>query len=155
MNKTVAFARICPDGTLMLITSEGSEEVLPGEPIAPIIMPAQVEDAVHQGPDAQPPRVENSQPMRSVPCVATLRCTLALTQQEFAARYHIPLSTLHDWEQGHSEPDQTMCAYLAVIARHPEVVRRALRRRSRANRARTPLPALVPRYIPPQDNRES
>jgi putative transcriptional regulator len=51
---------------------------------------------------------------------------LALTQEEFAARYHIPLGTLRDWEQGRSEPDQPARAYLTVIARDPKGVERAL-----------------------------
>ena len=55
-----------------------------------------------------------------------LRRILGLTQQEFAARYHIPLGTLRDWEQGRTEPDQPARAYLTVIARDPEGVRRAL-----------------------------
>ena len=41
-------------------------------------------------------------------------------------RYHIPLGTLRDWEQGRSEPDQPAKAYLTVIARDPEGVDRAL-----------------------------
>jgi transcriptional regulator with XRE-family HTH domain len=41
-----------------------------------------------------------------VPRVKTLRRALGLTQQQFAARYHIPLGTLRDWEQGRTEPDQ-------------------------------------------------
>jgi len=61
-----------------------------------------------------------------VPRVKTLRRALALTQEEFAARYHIPLGTLRDWEQGRSEPDQPAKAYLTVIARDPEGVERAL-----------------------------
>jgi putative transcriptional regulator len=55
-----------------------------------------------------------------------LRRALAVTQEEFAACIRIPLSTLRDWEQGRSEPDQTARAYLTVIARDPEGVRRAL-----------------------------
>jgi putative transcriptional regulator len=43
-----------------------------------------------------------------------------------AARYHIPLGTVQDWEQGRSEPDQPARAYLTVIGRDPEGVRRAL-----------------------------
>ncbi len=58
--------------------------------------------------------------------VRTLRRALALTQEEFAERYHIPLATLRDWEQGRSEPDQPAKAYLTVIARDPEGVERAL-----------------------------
>jgi putative transcriptional regulator len=51
---------------------------------------------------------------------------LALTQEEFAGRYHTPLGTLRDWEQGRSEPDQPARAYLTVIAREPKGVARAL-----------------------------
>jgi hypothetical protein len=43
-----------------------------------------------------------------------------------AARYHIPIGTLRDWEQGRVEPDQAARAYLTVIAREPEAVRKAL-----------------------------
>ena len=55
-----------------------------------------------------------------------LRDAHGLTQEQFAARYHIPLGTLRDWEQGRSEPDKPARAYLTVIARDPEAVRRAL-----------------------------
>jgi hypothetical protein len=41
----------------------------------------------------------------------------ALTQEEFAARYHTPLGTLRDWEHGRSERDQPTKAYLTVISR--------------------------------------
>ncbi len=65
--------------------------------------------------------------MRRVPRVKTLRRALHLTQEEFAARYHIPLGTLRDWEQGRSEPDQPARAYLRVIANDPQRVERALK----------------------------
>lgn len=135
MSRTVTFARINHDGTLMHVASDGSEEALPAEPIARL-MPEQVKEAVPQGADAQPLSTEDAQPMQlTPPHVASLRRALFLTQKEFAARYHIPLATLRDWEQEHSQPDQPMCAYLAVIARHPEIVRRTLQRRARANRS--------------------
>ena len=57
---------------------------------------------------------------RRVPRVKTLRRALGFTQEEFAARYQIPIGTLRDWEQGRSEPDQPARAYLKVIARDPE-----------------------------------
>ena len=136
MSRTVTFARINHDGTLMPVTSDGSEEALSAEPIARLI-PEQVKEAVPQGPDAQPLSAEDAQPMHlTPPHVASLRRALFLTRKEFAARYHIPLDILSDWEREHSQPDQTMCAYLAVIARHPEIVRRALQRRARADRSR-------------------
>jgi putative transcriptional regulator len=64
--------------------------------------------------------------LRRIPRVKTLRRALALTQEEFAARFRIPLGTLRDWEQGRSEPDQPAKAYLTVIARDPQGVERAL-----------------------------
>ena len=35
-----------------------------------------------------------------VPTVHALRKKLNLTQEEFAARFHLPLGTIRDWEQG-------------------------------------------------------
>jgi putative transcriptional regulator len=64
--------------------------------------------------------------MKPVPRARTLRRALGLMQEQFAGRYHIPIGTLRDWEQGRSEPDQPARAYLIVIAHDPEGVRRAL-----------------------------
>lgn len=64
--------------------------------------------------------------MKRVPRIKILRRALGLTQEEFASRYHIPLGTLRDWEQGHCEPDQTARAYLTVIAHDPKGVMRVL-----------------------------
>ena len=63
---------------------------------------------------------------RRIPRVRTLRRALGLTQEEFSTRYHIPLGTLRDWEQGRSEPDQPARAYLKVIASNPAGVSDAL-----------------------------
>ena len=139
MRRTVTFAKINRDGTLMHVASDGSEEALPAEPTAPL-MPEQVKEAVPQGPDGQPLGAEDAEPLHlTPPHVASLRRALFLTQTEFAARYLIPLATLRDWEREHSQPDQPMCAYLAVIARHPELVRRALQRRARVDRSRAQI----------------
>jgi putative transcriptional regulator len=58
--------------------------------------------------------------------VKIIREALKLTQEEFAARYRIPLGTLRDWEQSRKTPDQTAQAYLIVVASAPEVVAKAL-----------------------------
>ncbi len=76
--------------------------------------------------DALPMSEEQIRQTPRVPRVKTIRRALQLTQEEFAARYHIPLSTLRDWEQGRSEPDQTAQAYLKAIAVNPEAVYQAL-----------------------------
>ncbi|MGA2228779.1 MAG: helix-turn-helix domain-containing protein [Syntrophobacteraceae bacterium] len=87
---------------------------------------AEIEAAAAADPDARPMTAEELRTARRVPRIKTLRRALNLTQQEFAARYYIPLGTLRDWEQGRTEPDQPARAYLKVIARDPEGVRRAL-----------------------------
>jgi len=86
-----------------------------------------VEAAARNDPDNPPRTQAELAKMRRVPRVKTLRRALHLTQAEFAARYHIPLGTLRDWEQGRSEPDQPTRAYLRVIANDPQRVERALK----------------------------
>ena len=66
--------------------------------------------------------------MKRTPQVRIVRRALQLTQEEFAARYQIAIGTLRDWEQDRYEPDGAAKAYLKVIAREPELVRRALER---------------------------
>ena len=86
----------------------------------------EVEAAARLDADAQPLTPADLRRMRRTPRAKIIRRALALTQEEFAARFHIPLGTLRDWEQGRTEPDQPARAYLAVIAHDPESVRRAL-----------------------------
>lgn len=89
----------------------------------------QVEEAAKRDPDARPMTPAELRTARRIPRIRTLRRALGLTQEAFASRYHIPLGTLRDWEQGRREPDQPARAYLRVIARDPEGVHRALKLR--------------------------
>lgn len=57
-----------------------------------------------------------------------IRAKLKLTQKQFAQRYHLPLATLRDWEQGRRVPDAPARALIAAIREEPEAVRRALAR---------------------------
>jgi len=90
---------------------------------------AEIERAARADPNAQPLTESDLKRMKRTPRVKIIRRALELTQEEFAARYHVPLGTLRDWEQGRAEPDQPTRAYLTVIARDPEHVRRILKRR--------------------------
>ena len=63
---------------------------------------------------------------RRVPTVRALRKKLNLTQEEFAARFHLPLGTVRDWEQGAHRPDKAAQVLLTVIAKEPDAVARAL-----------------------------
>jgi putative transcriptional regulator len=60
------------------------------------------------------------------PRVKTLRRALRLTQEEFSARYGIPLGTIRGWEQGVTEPDATAKSYLRAIAGNAQAVYDAL-----------------------------
>jgi putative transcriptional regulator len=106
-----------PDSTVVEVMPDGTERPM---------TEAEIHAAALKDPDAQPLAEERLARMKPVPRAKTLRRALGLTQEEFAARYHIPLGTLRDWEQSRSEPDQPARAYLTVIAHDPEGVRRAL-----------------------------
>ena len=125
MNKTSTFVRTQSDGTLVRIKPDGTEETVTVTPPKPVSDEA-ITAAALRDPDAQPLTDADLARMKRVPRTKTLRRALGLTQEAFAARYHIPLGTLRDWEQGRCEPDQPARAYLTVIAHDPKGVQRAL-----------------------------
>ena len=77
-------------------------------------------------PDASPATKAQLARARRVPTVRALRKKLNLTQEEFAARFHLPLGTVRDWEQSAHRPDRAAQVLLTVIARDPDAVARAL-----------------------------
>jgi putative transcriptional regulator len=77
-------------------------------------------------PDAQPATEAQLARARRVPTVRALRKKLNLTQEEFATRFHLPLGTVRDWEQGAHRPDKAAQVLLTIIARDPDAVARAL-----------------------------
>lgn len=85
-----------------------------------------IERAARADRDAQPLTDTDLKNMRRTPQAKVIRRALELTQEEFARRFHIPVGTLRDWEQGRAEPDQPAKAYLILIARDPEHVDRTL-----------------------------
>jgi putative transcriptional regulator len=76
--------------------------------------------------DAPPATEAQLARARRVPTVRALRKRLNLTQEEFAKRFHLPLGTVRDWEQGAHRPDRAAQVLLTVIARDPDAVARAL-----------------------------
>jgi putative transcriptional regulator len=88
--------------------------------------PAAVERAALADPDARPLTRADLKRMKRTPQAKIIGRALGMTQEEFAARYRIPLGTLRDWEQGRAIPDQPARAYLTVIARSPHEVQQAL-----------------------------
>jgi putative transcriptional regulator len=77
-------------------------------------------------PDCPPATGAQLARARRVPTVRVLRKKLNLTQEEFAARFHLPLGTVRDWEQGAHIPDKAAQVLLTVIAKDPDAVVRAL-----------------------------
>jgi putative transcriptional regulator len=122
MSKTTITSRIRSDGTVVEILDDGTERPFPKSPMRPM-SEEQIHAAAMADPDARPMTPAERAKARRVPRVRTLRRALGLTQEEFAARYHIPLGTLRDWEQGRTQPDQPARAYLMVIAGNPDVWR--------------------------------
>jgi putative transcriptional regulator len=88
--------------------------------------PGEIERAARGDRDARPLSDADLKRMRRTPQAKIIRRALELTQAEFADRYHIPLGTLRDWEQGRTEPDQPARAFLTLIARDPANVARLL-----------------------------
>jgi putative transcriptional regulator len=64
--------------------------------------------------------------MRRVPQVKMLRERLGMTQGEFTQTFHLPITTLRDWEQHRSTPDAPARALLLAIERDPKAMRRLL-----------------------------
>ena len=76
--------------------------------------------------DAKPFTPADFKRMKKTPRAKIIRRALGLSQEEFAARFHIPVGTLRDWEQGRKDPDAAARAYLVVIGKNPEAVAKAL-----------------------------
>lgn len=128
-------ARTRSDGTVVQVLADGSERRFSETPMRAMTEP-EIEAAAAADSDARPMSDAEFAAARKVPRAKTLRRALGLTQQEFAARFHIPLGTLRDWEQGRVQPDRTARAYLRAIAGDPDAVQQALKAGPGAARAR-------------------
>jgi putative transcriptional regulator len=91
-----------------------------------VMSDAEAEANARSDPNNPPLSTEAMKALRRMPRVAVIRRALRLTQEEFSARYQIPLGTLRDWEEGRNVPDQPARAYLRVIATEPEMTAKAL-----------------------------
>jgi putative transcriptional regulator len=58
--------------------------------------------------------------------VKAIRRKLGMSQAQFAASFGFGLDAVQNWEQGRRRPDGAARAFLKVIEREPEAVRRAL-----------------------------
>jgi putative transcriptional regulator len=58
--------------------------------------------------------------------VKAVRRRLGLSQAAFARAFGLDLTAIHAWEQGRRRPDRAARVLLAVIAKEPQAVLRAL-----------------------------
>src|SRR5213080_1032298 len=99
MSKMNTTARKRQDGE---VSNNGSQELF-DTPMREMT-DEEVHAAALSDPDAQPLTKEDFARMKRTPRAKIIRRALGLTQEEFSSRYHIPLGTLRDWEQGRTEP---------------------------------------------------
>ena len=59
--------------------------------------------------------------------IVTLRRFIGLTQAAFAEALGISVATLRNWEQDRRKPEGPALALLRIAARHPEILREAVR----------------------------
>jgi putative transcriptional regulator len=87
---------------------------------------AEITAAALADPDNPPLTADELARIEAASVVRRVRARTGLSQQRFAARYHINVGRLRDLEQGRTKADSALLAYLAVIDREPEAVGRAL-----------------------------
>ncbi len=87
---------------------------------------AELTAAAESDPDNPPLTEDELARLKTVRIVRAVRARSGLSQARFAEAYHINVGRLRDLEQGRTHADSALLAYLAVIDREPEVVKRAL-----------------------------
>ena len=58
--------------------------------------------------------------------VKAIRKRLGMSQVRFASAFRFPVATVRSWEQGRRQPELSARAFLTVLDREPEAVKRAL-----------------------------
>jgi putative transcriptional regulator len=87
----------------------------------------QITAAAESDPDNPPLTDEELERVCTARRIQAVRAHTGLSQRRFAETYRINVARLRDLEQGRTQPDSAMLAYLTVIEREPEAVKRALR----------------------------
>jgi putative transcriptional regulator len=126
---SIIVTRRLPDGSFVELSSDGTSSPSVAETNWSHLdgMTEEETDAAALGDIDNPPLTDQIAKRRTrLPQTRVIRRALGLTQEEFAARYDIPVGTLRDWEQGRAVPDQPARAYLRAIAGDPAGVQRAL-----------------------------
>jgi putative transcriptional regulator len=122
-------ARRQPDGSIVQVLEDGSIRPLENHTDWARV-DAMTEDEIEANalsdPDNPPITSERLSGMKPVPNAREIRQRLCMTQEQFAARFHLRVGTVRDWEQGLKEPDSAAKTLLRVIDKNPEAVLQAL-----------------------------
>ena len=122
-------ARRLPDGTLVQLLPDGSTRQLESRTDwarLEAMTEAEIEANALGDPDNPPLTPAELARLKPVPNPKRIRQRLRMTQEQFAARFQVPLGTLRDWEQGARTPDSAARTLLRVIDKNPEAVIQAL-----------------------------
>jgi putative transcriptional regulator len=87
---------------------------------------ARITAAARDDADNEPLTKDELGKVRSARLVRRARAHTGLSQAAFASTYRINAARLRDLEQGRTQADSALLAYLTVIEKDPEAVRRAL-----------------------------
>jgi putative transcriptional regulator len=87
---------------------------------------AEVTRAAESDPNSQPLTDDELRRGVAARAVRRARARTGMTQRAFAEQYHFNLRRLQDLEQGRTEPDSALEAYLKLIEHDPKLVKRIL-----------------------------
>jgi len=86
----------------------------------------EVDAAARSDADNPPMTDDEIKRLRPAAKAKRIRWKLAMSREEFAARFRIPLASVVAWERYEAEPDEIASAYLDVILADPAAALRAL-----------------------------
>jgi putative transcriptional regulator len=128
-NDNMIYAKRLPDGKIVQVMPDGTTRPFENKTdwsAFDALTEEEVTAAALSDPDNVVLTDEQLAEGRYLPNPKEIRQKLQMTQEQFAAQFHIPLGTLRDWEQGVSAPDTAARSYLRVIAKNPQAVLEAL-----------------------------
>lgn len=117
------------DGRVVQVMPDGSKHLLQDETDwvrLRAMTESEIEAAAVEDLDNPPLTDEELKKFRRVPDLKEILQKLHMTQEQFATKFHVPLGTLRDWEQGAKYPDTATRSYLRVIEKVPHIVMQAL-----------------------------
>ncbi|HEY7032072.1 MAG TPA: helix-turn-helix domain-containing protein [Thermomicrobiales bacterium] len=128
-DESIIKVRRLPDGTVEQLLPNGTTQVLIGQTDwarVDAMTEEEADAAALADPDNPLPTDDELARFQRIPSPKRIRQRLRLTQEQFAARFQVPLGTLREWEQGVREPDPAAKTLLRVIEKDPDAVVRAL-----------------------------